>query len=403
MVKVFNFDNPEAHYFFTHVSEDDVLKVSMPCVSRVEVTGAYFRTPYQGTKGIAAPCLHIDGKVNQLFIEDYDDRMFPCGSKLMELLQPEDVSIDYLLYPDEVSLLAQKGLFHDPNFAPPAGLVGNVIEIPCDVTYYGIYDTLVGAVTINDARSMSTDKWLTGYLTLFDLCEQSSRVPMLLNGTISLQSEHQKQDRTAGMPVGYEPVPQETGDYKPVSKMPDSMREDARIAQAVAKGIDDRMQQAASIREAMKHDTTASDMLEAARKEKEKRDKPAYLGENGSAGESRAAKLYDMLKQKVAEAKKPDEARPETPLDGYSRTEEVVKNPLKEKEDDRDRSGKKGVKIAQLVDVAQDNQALNRGETDIAGHGAAAKIASEREQERIAAAEGQAPTEKRSADPERYL
>jgi hypothetical protein len=309
----------------------------------------------------------------------------------MTLMRPEYVRVDYQICPDELAGLAAKGLFHDPNFAVPPGLVGNVIEIPCDITYCGIYDTLVGAAGINHALDLSTDKWKSGYVTLFDTCKQSELAAQITRGEVSMD---RVQAAEMGVDAGYEPVARDTDELHTTSRLPQSVAEDYAIAQKIEQGIEERVSEAASMRAAMRDDATASEILAEVRKEINRKEE----------GKSRnAAKLYDLLKQRVNSDVKPSDTKLDTPLDdGYTQTESVVKNPAKEREKESERSGQKSAKAAQQVDVALDNQALNRGETDIAGHGAASEIASQRE--RISAAEGQVPQHgTQSHESERYL
>lgn len=398
MVSVYNLNGVDARSLLASTDPDDILSIeSFPCTARVEVFSAFFCQPYIGPRGISRPCMKMVGRVASLFIEDEDDRVFPCNSKELQLMVPEDVMVEYVLSPEEIASLSMKGLFHDPNFQPPANLVDNVIEIPVAVAYKAIYDTPVCAVEILSPMEITTSTKDNSYYGLFEACPVSEVIAQMEAGTY--EYARMNEPKPALVP-GFEPPEVERqAEPEPGDEMGAEDREDAAIIERVAGEISAEDAKAAEKRQQM--DETGRDRVrdEVLRRAQEDaaRDSQAEaeamapeaqlygeVGEGPEEGRDKSrspSHLYDRLMQHAKDATERDDRTDEERSYEESNEEPEEQDGLPadavvvDEEDGKkgtskaEAAAKKSKRAAQRVDIAEDLKALNEGRTDIAGFG----------------------------------
>ena len=420
MVAAYNSNSVRARNLMTNVRRDDVLVQEMPCVARVRVGKAFFMPGYgDGGGGVPAPFMRMTGTVASLFIEDDDDRMFPCNDKEIQMMDSESVMIDYLLSPEEIASLAQKGMFHDPLFKPPANLEGNVIEIPVNVVYRGIYETPVCFVEIVKPLELATSTKDNNYYGLFEACEPSPVVQAIKDDTYEytqfnqpapeaaptfedfpkeedLEREREERRKDRGVRIGLE-------DPERVEQ-----KEDDDIFGKVDQEISEAAAKAAQARESVDRQKIAAELLHPARKDfrQEKDAKAAaaanefkmydFAGEDSGGEEvarpdpeTRASNIYDQLRTRAeamrqaqedgggeSEAGIPaEDGEPQgeaqegfLPVGDFS-AEGGEDGKITTPEQRAKAEAAKQQRINRMVDRAEDLKAMNEGRTDTAGFG----------------------------------
>lgn len=151
---VYNRNSKTARTVINTVSAKDIGQEQYYCTMNVDVKSAYLKESLTPS-GLHRPYLEINGSVSSVFIENDDDRIFPCGSKSMTLSEPQEVRVMYTLSTSELQQLVDAGCYYS-DFKMPENLVGNTMEIPGDITYTCVYDTPVGMVSINSPFNIQT-------------------------------------------------------------------------------------------------------------------------------------------------------------------------------------------------------------------------------------------------------
>lgn len=151
---VYNRNSKTARTVINTVSAKDIGQEQYYCTMNVDVKSAYLKESLTPS-GLHRPYLEINGSVSSVFIENDDDRIFPCGSKSMTLSEPQEVRVMYILSTSELQQLVDAGCYYS-DFKMPENLVGNTMEIPGDITYTCVYDTPVGMVSINSPFNIQT-------------------------------------------------------------------------------------------------------------------------------------------------------------------------------------------------------------------------------------------------------
>lgn len=172
-VSVYNRDSSKARDILSRTPSEDIgVYRDFPCVMLMRVSRATFKEQ-KTENGLHRPYMELAGQVERLFIEEGDDRLFPCGTKNMDLRDPEDVKVLYIISTSELQDLVDMGLYYS-DFQPPQGLVNNYIEIPCTITYTCVYDTPISIVEIDNKTSIETSSKDNHYDQLFvESCEVS--------------------------------------------------------------------------------------------------------------------------------------------------------------------------------------------------------------------------------------
>lgn len=408
MVSVYNKNSVDVRNLLAATSPDDILEVQeFPCTARVEVFSAFFCQPYHGPRGISQPCMKIIGRISSLMIEDDDDRVFPCGSKEIGMMVPEDVMVEYRLSPEEIASLATKGLFHDPNYPPPSNLVGNVIEIPLTINYTGIYDTPVCAVEILGPNEITTSTKDNSYYGLFETCPVSEVIAQMENGTYEYAKMNEARPSLVPQFQPPEPTPEAEPMPEPENLLPEE-QEDRAIIEKVADQISAEDARTAAVREEMEtvgKDRNAEAVLHPVQEEvrteqqvqAETEAPEAQLYREEAPADPTADRdkskspshLYDRLMQHAQRATEAEQERQgETPDDqqftkdgeaeaqeeAEGQSQEPVLSEDGEHSDDvsvREKANaKKRQEAVRRVDVGEDLKAMNEGRTDIAGMGA---------------------------------
>ena len=175
VVAAYNMNSVNARNILASVSDDDILIEQITCVARVEVENAFFMDSYAGPGQLRRPFMRMLGKVSSVFIEPDENRLVPCYSNEIQLMEPESVQINYTLSTPELQELVGLGLYYE-GFQPPSNLIGNVMEIPLNIVYKGIYETPCCFVEIIDPDKIDTCTKENGYFDLFKYCELSAKV-----------------------------------------------------------------------------------------------------------------------------------------------------------------------------------------------------------------------------------
>ena len=420
MVAAYNSNSVRARNLMTNVRRDDVLVQEMPCVARVRVDKAFFMPGYSdGGGGVPAPFMRMTGTVASLFIEDDDDRMFPCNDKEIQMMDNEQVMIDYLLSPDEVASLAMKGMFHDPLFKPPANLEGNTIEIPVNIMYRGVYETPVCFVEIVKPLELATSTKDNNYYGLFEACEPSPVVQLIKEDSYEYTQFNEPEPEAEPTFADYPKEAEEALEQERLERQqarserigledPEvvEQREDDDIFGKVDQEIAEMAAKAAEAK-AADHSRVAADLLAAAkedfRQEKAAKDaasanefKMYGFGEEDKKDiarpdpETRASNIYEQLRARaeamrqaqeeggggdpdadIGQDEQPQEEQAEQffPFDVDIEGGEDGKNATPEQKAKAEAA--KQQRINRQVDRAEDLKAMNMGITDTAGFGAA--------------------------------
>lgn len=405
-VSAYNAHSPEAKHILAITDANDVLSQQMICTARVDVETACFYDEYQGPGLLRRPAMKMTGTVSSVFIEDDDNRYFPCGSKEIQLMTPERVEINYVLSTTELQELVGMGLYNE-GFEPPANLIGNTFEIPLNIVYKGIYESPCCFVDIVDSKRLNTCTKDNRYDGLFMACRVHPGVVAERDANYRYVNMNILPERALNpnpapapitTPVVNEPVSQtnepvlsaeEREDVDILSRTAAKIDEDViahteqksnnskafnagplvdEVQRAVKEDADNNSTQGSDLftdntdADAVDdgpHITTLSDKME---KLKEKaRD---YVGDD-SGSDSGNADLSDVAQ--VDSELTDDDTFVDFDDDGLSDGSDSSKSSAKRR---AEAAARKQREIARRLDVAEDNKALNEGNTDIAGHGA---------------------------------
>lgn len=420
MVAAYNSNSVRARNLMTNVRRDDILVQEMPCVARVRVGKAFFMPGYSdGGGGVPAPFMRMTGTVSSLFIEADDDRLFPCNDKEIQMMDTEAVVIDYLLSPDEVSSLAQKGMFHDPGFRPPANLEGNTIEIPVNVVYRGIYETPVCFVEIVKPLELATSTKDNNYYGLFEACEPSPVIQSIKDDAYEYVQFNQPEPEAAPT---FEDFPREEDlERERAERRKDrevrigledpervEQKEDDDILGKVDQEISEAAARAAQARESVDRQKIAAELLHPAREDfrHEKETQAAAAGNDYKMydfssddaqrdaiarpdPETRASNIYDQLRTRAEAMRQAQDeegggadAGPDVQDDTQQEAQEGFFPPsdfgiegdgdgkVTTPEQRAKAEAAKQQRINRMVDRGEDLKAMNEGITDTAGFGA---------------------------------
>lgn len=193
-VDVYNANSAAARAVFARMRRDDILETQIQCTAVVDVPDekdsggwAFFEEEYQGAGRIRRPYMVVQGRVSELFIEEDDNRLFPCGAKRLvikdfnqnkkakDVLDYIPVRLNWRLSSDEISYLFSIGLAYD-DFKPPVMLKGNKLEVPVNIVYKAGYESPVCAVDILEPDKIETSTKVNRYDTIFMNCEPSKQL-----------------------------------------------------------------------------------------------------------------------------------------------------------------------------------------------------------------------------------
>lgn len=399
-VTVYNTDSVRARDILTQVDDGDVLTEVMECTGKVYVEQCFFNARQRFDGGLGGLELKIIGTVKELFIEDYEDRRFPCSTKKLDFIDAEPVIINMQLTAKEKGHLYECGVDH-PGFEPPANMKYNVMEIPMLIEYKGIYESPVCFARIIRPNEIQTSTKKCGYYGLFDLVAKhpdvvleeenggidinltktSPEVRMAAPAKTVIRQDARKMDKSldhAGKEQESEP--------KSVSVMRDIIREhveeepdrgaksDAalKIYKEAVEEFEDKMD--------VRGETNVSDIETDGTAPVSETVVPYTVRQMNSA-------LYDILSQKVDEhAGDPDGSAEEQEKDAedMAGTDMPVTTADLSDEDKTltkgERDAKRQINLARRADIAADNKALNEdANADIAGQGASSRKTSAQE------------------------
>ena len=390
-------DSVDAENLFAIQNKDDVFSDVYACTSSVHVESAYLDDVYRGYGKLHQREITIHGTVNKVFIEDYDDRVFPCGAKTLEMKPSQDVTIRWVLSIDEAAKLESMGCTYD-DFQLPANLVGNDIEIPLTIKYSGIYESPVAGVEILDAYNLMTSTKDNQYYGIWDTCTPSAEVENQKADTYEFcpAIDHSNE---VSIPVYEDQAEAQEQTEQSLPEKDDDAKIDENNINAVRDMLADQEAKRAEKAVATKADTNKAaknivDIVNATLKKAEQdkfdanatnpyeiadENKAVFKPEKASYADFKAAVAdFDKEKAKLDAKKSTDAAHTvDTATDnillneGYtdiagmaSTTDAQLKDKLDEK------SGKKSIDNARINDIAADNKALNEdSNADISGQG----------------------------------
>ena len=334
----YNKDDVRARNLLAQAGEDNVLvEKNIHCTAQIEITSAYFDDEYKGARCLRRPYMKMVGTVNSVFIEDDDDRVFPCGTKSMTLMTPQQVSINYVLDESEISELALKGLFRE-NFEVPENLIGNVMEIPLSINYEGIYDTPCCIVEIEHPYELSTSSKENSYYGIFNGCR--------------IHDEILREQQEDGYSANHNEEYLDDYDYDDTEEEYEDYEEQEELAEELAPELTDEEMEDQAIMDKLSTSLQDQIALSSNKKKNDNFDAREFMKE---------------LREEVEAEDKQEESEDIFGL--FDEDNSTNKKDKKKKKRDSYEQIKR--KMTRNVDVAADNKALNEGITDIAGMGAA--------------------------------
>lgn len=397
-------DSIEAKNLFAMQSEDDILSDVYKCSCVVHVENAFLGEVYQGYGHLRKRELVLQGSVTSAFIEDREDMagvFFPCDSKFLRMMTPQDVTVHWVLSLEEAALIEGMGCTYE-DFELPPNLIGNDIEIPMNIKYYGIYESPVVAIEVLDADNVPTCTKENQYFGFFQTCVPSAQVEAqkledyefypepeyLKNEDVPMYGEFEEEvESQIESEPSVEDEEEDAASYDAVNRLIEQQAAEAeekrakreahsnetksivgmvnaRLAEAARKEEDNNStniwdtmyDDTQTENKTVKHKPSYDDFKEAAilfEQEKAERDK---RNSDDSAAQVDTAMDNMLLNEGI------------TDIAGYNSSAETTEQ-VQEKKDQK--SGKKAIESARRQDIAADNKALNEGITDIAGQGAA--------------------------------
>ena len=408
-VDVYNLDSVKARTIFSMAKQEDILQTQIICMAKVKIpdvdftsrSWAYFDETYQGAGNLSRPYMVVKGSVSEVFIEDNDPRTFPCGAKNLVIKafdaeypdKREDipVKIVWKLTADEIAYLYSRGLGYS-DFGPPSMLRGNIIEIPVNIVYKAVYETPICAIRIVDPGRIETSTLYNRYDTIFMNCEVSQElihekthgVAIAFNYDNTIVNEYEEN-------VDYQVDEISEEQINAINDIDQEMTDDEKRDAIISSDIETKMQDAADKDMEARDDKdvgfSVMDLLSSIKSdiaEQEIEDSDDYYAEvPEQKGTLKLSDRIDMLKAKTTDnsenssagADKTDglDTRDDQASDTLDDFESFKNQTLSETEASHKKSEKQARKLQENIrrlDIALDNQALNRGETDISGFGA---------------------------------
>lgn len=403
-VTVYNTDSIKARDILSRVPNDDVLTEMVECVGKVYIEQCFFNMERRFDGGLGNLELKILGTVKELFIEDYDDRQFPCSTKNINFTDAEPVMINMQLTAKEKGHLFECGVDH-PGFQPPANMKYNVMEIPMLIEYKGIYESPVCFARIIRPNEIQTSTKKCGYYGLFDLvAKHPDVVREEENGGIDINLTKTSPEIRMAAPVKtmLEEKSSEVNktlaatarEQEPVDKSVAAVREtitermaskpvNPKASETTVK-IYEKSVEEYTEKSNVKDATNVSDIDSGEAPQNADNVIPYTVRQMDSA-------LYGMLSQNVSEhAEKIEQARKDgkdIPFNANLDAEGNVQDGLTGEFGDEDKSlskeereKRRRINLARRADIAADNKALNEdASADISGQGASVKKTSAQE------------------------
>lgn len=400
-VTVYNTDSIKARDILSRVPEEDVLTETLECVGKVYIEQCFFDMKRRFDGGLGDLELKIIGTVKELFIEDYDNRQFPCSTKNLNFIDAEPVIINMQLTAKEKGHLFECGVDH-PGFEPPTNMKYNVMEIPMLVEYRGIYESPVCFARIIRPNEIQTSTKKCGYYGLFDLVAKHPDVALEeQNGGIDINLTRSYSPELSMMKPEKVMVGQKAAEtVKSLAQASAEQPENKSVA-AVRETITERMSTKPAevakpsevtehvYHEAVKEYTAESDNKDATNISDIDTGEAAPVADNVVPYTVRQmdSGLYDKLSQKVEEhAEKVEEARKkgeDIPFNAEMETDWPVSGEFGDEDKSlskAEREKRRQINLARKADIAADNKALNEDpNADISGQGASTKKTSAQE------------------------
>lgn len=386
-VTVYNTDSVRARDILTQVDNNDVLTEVMECTGKVYVEQCFFSAKPRFDGGLGGIELKIIGTVKELFIEDYEDRQFPCSTKHLNFVDAEPVIINMQLTAKEKGHLYECGV-DQPGFEPPANMKYNTMEIPMLIEYKGIYESPVCFARIIRPNEIQTSTKKCGYYGLFDLVAKhpavlqeeaqggidivlglvSPEVRMAEPKTFAVQNT-----RDVNKTLGDTAKEQVSEEPKSVTVVKETIEESLKTEQTSTSRkhdntikIYDEAVEEFQAQTNVKGETNVSDIDANGEMPVSDTVVPYTVRQMDSA-------LYDILSQKVDEhAGDPDTEPVDEATDVLVVEADGELSDGDEKLSKSERDAKRQINMARKADIAADNKALNAdANADISGQGSA--------------------------------
>lgn len=388
-VPVLDRDSAYARDILSKTSSTDIGQEIVPCTLKMRIESAFFKEQ-RLSNGLHRPYMEINGKVKEMFIEQSgkdNGRLFMCGSPSITVIEDETkggrkdglpLTVNYILSTNELVNLINKGMLFD-DFEMPPELIGGILEIPGNVVYTCVYDTPITAVSVYKAWEIETSTKVNHYDTLFEMWQVSPKraleehinfvysfdsfAPPLMPAPESALTDYWDDDLPKEPRAEY--IPERETDTEEAfikdfenTTIKQSEADTIRKREEVAKNAAQRKATIIAIRKAHDDETERKKRQAAA-------DQDLYAQLSGRTttddSEGNSAKMgYDDLVKALAEA----EANAAANV-----AQKIAHSDGSTYFGDGD-SSETSTAISRLMDVVQDNQALNAGNRNIAGHGA---------------------------------
>ena len=395
-VTVYNTDSIKARDILARVPDEDVLTETVECVGKVYIEQCFFDMKRRFDGGLGDLELRIIGTVKELFIEDYDDRQFPCNTKNLNFTDAEPVIVNMQLTAKEKGHLFEYGVDH-PGFEPPANMKYNTMEIPMLIEYKGIYESPVCFARIIRPNEIQTSTKKCGYYGLFDLvAKHPDVVREEENGGIDINLTKSSPELRMAMPektiadqriaeaakvLGTTPNKEQEPENKSVAAVRETITERMNAKPADSKASETTVH---IYHEAVEEYTEKSDVKDATNVSDIDSDGNIQTPDNVIPYTVRKmdSGLYDVLSQKVGEhAEKVEQARKDgkdipfnAEVDSEKRDSKSASGEFGDEDKSlskAEREKKRQINIARRADIAADNKALNAdANADISGQGA---------------------------------
>lgn len=156
--------SPMARAVMSKVAPNDKFEETVHCTARVHVENAFYDEKYQGPGSMHRPYIKILGNVSEIFLED--GSVFPTGTQSIRLIESQPTEYDLEMTDADIIEFTKLGGFRTGCIKPPPNLVANVIELPMDIQYMGVYESPICIIGVPKAYELTSSTYESGYITL---------------------------------------------------------------------------------------------------------------------------------------------------------------------------------------------------------------------------------------------
>ena len=373
--------------------ENLIVTRDFPCIARVKIMKTFYDHEYLVGHTRRMLYLGVMGKADSFFVQNNGDLtqpdMFPFGVQEVQTTSPLDIFVHWDLTPSERGFVESKGI----DSVPPSIMDNNVIEIPVTVNCVGIEGTPCCFMEIVHPECVRTNSKKSCYLDLIFMTEPTAEAIAEKQDEYQYEIMSQNEyllDRVSIVDT-LPPEPEYNEQFEGENEGEEVVID--RTAEAISQRTDEAIKKQNEEYENFKANSTfdADSFLGNAQAlAAEKNADNVFGGQRDMYGnllgqQVSAQKLgYDDIRAfaEKEEEKKKEEVRnvdkandlklqnefgSDADISGMATAADVDK--MKSKKD-----ANRQLELNRLADKVADNQALNRGETDIAGQGAGSAV-----------------------------